>query len=69
MGKTQRELVLGTLRGRKTPLTAAEISDKAGLQLNSTRVILSGLLAEGDVVLEGLRSSAIGRPSNLYLLP
>jgi predicted ArsR family transcriptional regulator len=66
---TQREAILKTLRGRKTPLTAQEISDKAGLPLNSTRVALHGLTAEGDVVLSGLRSSAIGRPSNLYLLP
>ena len=69
MKTTQRELVLKTLKGRSKPLTAAEISDKAGIQLNSTRVILSGLLYSGDVKLAGLRSSAIGRPSNLYLLP
>lgn len=68
MKKTQRAAILKVLKGRAKPLTAEEIAGKAGLKLSSTRVVLSNLQKDGEVRLAGLRSSAIGRPANLYLL-
>jgi predicted ArsR family transcriptional regulator len=66
--KTQREVILKTLKGRAKPLSALDIAAKTGVKIESARVVLSGLQTDGLVKLAGTRSSAIGRPQNLYLL-
>lgn len=67
MKRTQREIILKSLTGRVKPLTAEDLASKTGLKLSSVRVVLSGLQTDGLVRQAGRRSSAIGRPSNLYL--
>lgn len=56
-------------RGPKRGLTAAEIADRAGLNLNSTRTALWGLKADGSVSAAGkTETGEVGRPSYLYAI-
>lgn len=56
-------------RGPKKGLTAAQIAERAGLNLNSTRTALWGLKADGSVTAAGkTETGTVGRPSYLYVI-
>lgn len=68
--KTAPEAIVSVLkRGPKKGLTAANIAERATLNLNTTRTTLGVLTNEGTVALIGREEPAgIGRPANLYAL-
>lgn len=71
MSKTANsEAILKALkRGPKKGLTAAQIAERAGLNLNSTRTALWSLKEIGAVEAVGYeQTGTVGRPSYLYVI-
>lgn len=66
---TAPEAIIKTLRrGPKRGLTAAVISDRASINLNTARTTLGTLVSQGSVTLVGRETPSFGRPANLYRL-
>lgn len=67
---TNSDAILKVLkRGPKKGLTAAQIAERASLNLNSTRTTLLGLRADGSVAVTAKEDTGtVGRPSYLYVI-
>lgn len=67
---TNSDAILKVLkRGPRKGLTAAQIAERAGLNLNSTRTTLLSLKSEGSVSAVGAtETGSVGRPSYLYVI-
>lgn len=70
MKKTASDRILTALRkGPRRGLTAAEISNRTELPLNTVRSTLYSLATAGTVSKLGtLQTGTAGRPSNIYTL-
>lgn len=65
--KTASERIINTLkRGPKRGLSARAISERADINLNTTRTTLGALAGEGQVTVVGQEEPTFGRPANLY---
>ena len=66
--KTAFQAIISTIkRGPKKGLTAVEVSERAGTQLNTTRAYLSTLKEQGEViVVDTERTGRRGRPALRY---
>lgn len=65
--RTAAESITRFLSGRARPVTAEYISEKTGLNINTTRTTLGLLTGAGSVVVAGRENPSFGRPANLYL--
>jgi predicted ArsR family transcriptional regulator len=65
--RTAAESITRFLTGRARPVTAEVISDKTGINLNTTRTTLGLLTGSGSVKVAGRETPSFGRPANLYL--
>ncbi|MBU6232348.1 winged helix-turn-helix transcriptional regulator [Patescibacteria group bacterium] len=67
MKKTATETVYSTLSRRKTGITAREISEKTGLNLETTRWAVQQLVKTGSIVIAGRQYSGLrGQPPFVY---
>lgn len=68
MARTSASAIILALlkRGPKRGLTAADISSRAELNLNTTRTVLWALAQAGDVTVVSTDAPPIGRPANRY---
>lgn len=65
--KTNLDAVYSCLKGRKRGITAAEISQKTGVSVNTVRSYLLAFRAEGKVEVVGkVETGTRGRPALLY---
>lgn len=72
MARTKRpasDTILALLkRGPKKGLTAADISSRTELNINTTRTVLWALQQAGNVTVISTDAPPIGRPANRYAL-
>ena len=53
--KTQKELILDTLRDNKTPMSLQEICDKTNFQINAVSVVTT--IISADCVISNMRTN------------
>lgn len=63
--RINRTVILDALE-RHGPLSRSQLREITGLGTATVQRLCAGLLAEGFIVREGVRSSSIGRPSHLF---